>query len=87
MKGTGVQRQSGSVFLQGDFVLGVAAGTNVTNPAEVTGSVFGTPLVDPTGDIRILHERHHHPHAPVADWDAARARPRRPRSAARANNG
>jgi len=54
-EGTGVQRQSGSVFLQRDFVLGIAAGTDVTNPAEITGSVFGTPLVDPFGDIRILH--------------------------------
>jgi hypothetical protein len=27
----------------------------MTNVADITGSVFGTPLVEPFGDIRILH--------------------------------
>jgi hypothetical protein len=54
-EGTGVQRQSGSTFFEGENVRGIFVGTSVTNDADITGSVFGTPLVEPFGDIRILH--------------------------------
>ena len=53
-EGTGTQRQSGSTFFEGENVRGIFVGTSVTNEADITGSVFGTPLVDPFGDIRIL---------------------------------
>ena len=53
-EGTGVQRQSGATFFEFDNVRGIIAGTDVTNTAEITGSVFGAPLVDPFGDIRML---------------------------------
>jgi hypothetical protein len=52
--GTGAQRQSGATFFQFENVRGIIAGTDVTNVANITGSVFGTPLVDPFGDIRML---------------------------------
>jgi hypothetical protein len=54
-EGTGVQRESGSTFFEGENVRGIFVGTSVTNVADITGSVFGTPLVEPFGDIRILN--------------------------------
>jgi hypothetical protein len=53
-EGTGASRQSGSTFFEFENVRGIIAGTDVTNPAEISGTVFGTPLVDPFGDIRML---------------------------------
>lgn len=54
-EGTGVQRDSGSTIFEFDNVRGLFVGTSVTNVADITGSVFGTPLVEPFGDIRILN--------------------------------
>ena len=54
-EGTGMQRESGSTFFEFENVRGIFVGTSVTNVADITGSAFGTPLVDPFGDIRILH--------------------------------
>jgi hypothetical protein len=53
-EGTGVQRQSGSTFFQFENVRGIITGTDMSNPATITGSVFGAPLVEPFGDIRML---------------------------------
>jgi hypothetical protein len=53
-EGTGTQREAGSTFFEFDNVRGIIVGTSMTNPAEITGSAFGTPLVEPFGEIRIL---------------------------------
>jgi hypothetical protein len=53
-EGTGMQRESGSTISVSDNVRFIFEGTSVTNPADITGSVFGVPLVEPFGDIRIL---------------------------------
>jgi hypothetical protein len=55
-EGTGTQRESGSTFFEFENVRGLFVGTSVTNLADITGTVFGTPLVEPFGDIRILHQ-------------------------------
>jgi hypothetical protein len=54
VEGTGVQRDSGVTISDEDFAR-FFAGTHVTTTAEITGSVFGVPLVEPFGDIRILN--------------------------------
>jgi hypothetical protein len=54
-EGTGVQRDSGVTISDEDFARFLFVGTSVTNPADITGSVFGVPLVEPFGDIRILN--------------------------------
>jgi hypothetical protein len=53
-EGTGMQRESGSTFFEFENVRGLFVGTSVTNIADITGSAFGTPLVEPFGEIRIL---------------------------------
>jgi hypothetical protein len=54
-EGTGVQRDSGSTIFEDANVRFLFVGTSVTNTADITGSVFGVPLVEPFGDIRILN--------------------------------
>ena len=51
-----VQRISGGSVNVSDNVRFLFVGTSVDITADITGSVFGTPLVDPFGDIRILSE-------------------------------
>lgn len=53
-EGTGMQRESGGTIFVSDNVRFLFVGTSMTNPADVTGSAFGMPLVEPFGDIRIL---------------------------------
>jgi hypothetical protein len=55
-EGTGVQREAGGTIFEFDNVRGVFVGTSLTTTADITGSVFGTALVDPFGDIRSLHQ-------------------------------
>jgi hypothetical protein len=56
-EGTGEsERISGGSVNVSDNVRFIFVGTGLTVPADVTGSVFGAPLVDPFGDIRILHQ-------------------------------
>jgi hypothetical protein len=54
-EGTGVQRDSGVTISDEDFARFLFVGTSVTTTADITGSVFGVPLVEPFGDIRILN--------------------------------
>jgi len=51
-----VQRISGGTVDVSDNIRFLFTGTTVDVAADITGSVFGTPLVDPFGDIRILSE-------------------------------
>jgi len=53
-EGTGSQRQAGAVFFESENVRGIVTGTTLTNPADITGSAFGTPLFEPFGEIRML---------------------------------
>jgi len=53
-EGTGAQRESGGTKFVSDNVQFIFTGTSMTNPADITGSAFGMPLVEPFGDIRIL---------------------------------
>jgi len=53
-EGTGMHVESGGTISVSDNVKFLFVGTSMTNPADITGSVFGTTLVDPFGDIRIV---------------------------------
>ena len=55
-EGTDVQRISGGTVDISDNIRFLFVGTAVTVTSDITGSVFGVPLVDPFGDIRILSE-------------------------------
>src|SRR5262249_44668251 len=54
-EGTDSQRMSGSTILNQGNLKAIFFGTSLTVTADITGSVFGVPLVDPFGDIRMLH--------------------------------
>lgn len=53
-EGTGVQQEAGGTIDVSDNVRFIFTGTSMTNPADITGSAFGMPLVEPFGEIRIL---------------------------------
>jgi hypothetical protein len=55
-EGTSSERISGSTIFVFDNIRALFVGTSLTVPSDITGSVFGVPLVDPFGDIRILHQ-------------------------------
>jgi hypothetical protein len=52
--GTDVQRISGGSVNVSDNIRFLFVGTSVDVTADITGSMFGTPLFEPFGDIRIL---------------------------------
>jgi hypothetical protein len=54
-EGTGMQQESGGTSIVSDNVRLLFVGTSMTNPADITGSAFGMPLIEPFGDIRILN--------------------------------
>jgi hypothetical protein len=53
-EGTDVQRISGGSVDVSDNIRFLFVGTSVDVTADITGSMFGTPLFEPFGDIRIL---------------------------------
>jgi len=56
-EGTDTQRTAGNSVSEFDNVRVIFSGVSTAVVAEVTGTVFGVPLVDPSGDLRQLSQQ------------------------------
>jgi hypothetical protein len=53
---TDVQRISGAAKFEFDNVMALFVGTGADVASDAAGEVFGVPMVDPVGSLRLLHQ-------------------------------